>query len=180
MRKLLAVVFTVALMLGVASAQEVDSDKLHQLAVAISKAEGFGMKGAVPTRYHNPGDIRTFRPGVRYPGQVGINRQHYAIFRNDKAGFAALESNLRKIAVGESAYYGSEMTINKMAKLYATKWRIWAKNVAKNLDVPVNTKLIDILELRAPEIPVQVTNPTRPEILLASTPIIPVLATQEY
>ncbi len=172
---------TVAVLLGtVASAQEVDNDKLHQLAVAISKAEGFGMKGAVPTRYHNPGDIRTFRPGVHYPGQMGINRQCYVIFRNDRAGFAALESNLLKIVTGESAYYKPDMTINKMARLYATKWPIWAKNVAKNLDVPANTKLADFLyvqEILPPEIPMQVT---KPDILLASQPIIPVLATQEY
>jgi hypothetical protein len=172
MRKLLAVVFIAALMLGVASAQEVDNDKIHQLAVAISKAEGFGIKGAVPTRYHNPGDIRTFRPGVHYPGQVGINRQCYVIFRTDKAGFAALENNLRKIATGESVYYKPDMTINKLARLYATKWRIWAKNVAKNLDVPVTTKVSDFVLITPPEIPVQ---PTNLSISFVSTPIIPVL-----
>jgi len=174
MRKLLAVVvLAVAFCMNVASAQEVDNDKVHQLAVAISQAEGFGVKGAVPTRYHNPGDIRTFRPGVHYPGQVGINRQSYVIFRNDKAGFAALENNLRMIVTGQSSYYGADMTINRMARLYATKWRIWAKNVAKNLDVPPTTKLATLLLLTPPEIPIQ---PTNLSISLMSDPVIPVLA----
>jgi hypothetical protein len=82
-----------------ARAQAVDSDKVHSLAVAIAKAEGFGVKGTVPTRYHNPGDIRS-RSLHAYKGQVGLNRCGYVIFKNDKAGFAALETNLMLMASG--------------------------------------------------------------------------------
>jgi hypothetical protein len=116
-------------------------DRVDMLAHAIAKAEGFGVKGAVPTRYHNPGDIRTFKVGVHYAGQIGVNKQGYVIFKNDAAGFAALRANLRKMAAGESQYYGREMTIVSVAKLYATKWRTWSKNVAKNLGVSPTTTL---------------------------------------
>jgi hypothetical protein len=147
MRKLLAVaVFTIVFLLGtIVSAQEVDVGNLHKLALAISKAEGFGVKNTIPTRYHNPGDIRTCRPGLHYPGQVGISHHCYVIFCSDAAGFSALESNLRKIATGKSVYYAPDITINKMARLYATNWHTWAKNVAKNLDVPTDTRLADLL-----------------------------------
>ena len=124
-----------------ASGQTVDSEKVDAFAHAIAKAEGFGVKGAVPTRYHNPGDIRTFKKGARYPGQVGVNKHGYVIFKNDEAGFAALRENLRRMGSGESKYYGTSMTISKVAKLYATKWRVWAKNVSHNLGVEPSTTL---------------------------------------
>lgn len=124
-----------------ASGQTVDSEKVDTFAHAIAKAEGFGVKGAVPTRYHNPGDIRTFKKGARYPGQVGVNKHGYVIFKNDEAGFAALRENLRRMASGESKYYGTNMTVTKVAKLYATGWRTWSKNVSKNLGVPPQTTL---------------------------------------
>jgi hypothetical protein len=123
-----------------ARAQAIDSEKVHSLAVAVAKAEGFGVKGAVPTRYHNPGDIRS-RSLHAYKGQIGLNRCGYVIFKNDKAGFAALEANLLLMASGQSKFYGPTMTITKVAKLYATGWRLWAKNVAKNLGVPPTTTL---------------------------------------
>lgn len=138
-----------------ARAQAVDSDKVHSLAVAIAKAEGFGVKGTVPTRYHNPGDIRS-RSMHAYKGQVGLNHQGYVIFKNDKAGFAALETNLMLMASGESKFYGPNMTIAKVAKVYATGWRLWSKNVCKTLGVPSNTTLRAYFapeEIAAPTVP---------------------------
>lgn len=124
-----------------ASGQTVDSAKVDVFAHAVAKAEGFGVKGTIPTRYHNPGDIRTSRAGVRYPGQVGVNKHGYVIFKSDEAGFAALRNNLLRMASGQSKYYGTDMTITKVAKVYATGWRLWSKNVCKNLDVPPSTTL---------------------------------------
>jgi len=153
----------------------VDSEKVHSLAVAIAKAEGFGVKGAVPTRYHNPGDIRS-RSMHAYAGQIGLNRHGYVIFKNDKAGFAALEANLLLMATGQSKHYGPNMTIIKIAKLYATGWRLWAKNVAKNLDVPPTTTLRAYF---APEEPVApaITMQTSAMIELPTAGIVlPILA----
>jgi|HubBroStandDraft_1064217.scaffolds.fasta_scaffold133585_3 hypothetical protein len=118
----------------------IDSQKVHTLALAVAKAEGFGVKGTVPTRYHNPGDIRSTSLHA-YKGQVGLNRCGYVIFKNDKAGFAALESNLILMASGQSKHYGPNMTITKVAKTYATGWKLWAKNVSKTLGVSPTTTL---------------------------------------
>jgi hypothetical protein len=117
----------------------------QQLMKAIAKAEGYGVKGAIPTRYHNPGDIRASR-GVKYPGQVGLNKHGYAIFKNDCFGWAAMQGQLDKIINGESRFYSVNMTLRQLAKLYATS-PLWVKNVAKNLGVTPNTTLAEILDV---------------------------------
>src|SRR5947209_5334458 len=76
----------------------------QQLAEAIARAEGFYQKGSVPNRTHNPGDIRATR-GEHYPGQVGLNKHGYIIFRNDRAGWAALNHQIDKMVEGESRHY---------------------------------------------------------------------------
>jgi hypothetical protein len=136
-----ALIVVLASLTGVGFAQtQPNNDRVEALAQAIAKAEGFGVKGTIPTRYHNPGDIRT-RKGIHYPGQVGINKHGYVIFKNDAAGFAALKNLLLKMALGQSRFYDTDMTILKVAKVYATGWRTWSKNVSKNLGVPANTTL---------------------------------------
>jgi hypothetical protein len=138
----LAVVFLILVLTAGAFAQSAPApERVDSLASAIAHAEGFGVKGAVPTRYHNPGDIRTSRASAHYPGQIGVNKHGYVIFKNDAAGFAALKTNLRLIAVGESKHYDADMSISKLAKVYATGWRLWAKNVSQNIGVTPNTTL---------------------------------------
>lgn len=166
-----------------AAAQTVvmDEQKLDAFAQAVAKAEGFGVKHTVPTRYHNPGDIRTFKPGVRYPGQIGVNRQHYVIFKDDAAGFAALKNILRRMALGQSKYYGQDMTINNVAKVYATGWRRWAKNVAHNLGVPPTTTLREFFQVEEIEAP-SFLIPNSPDSLreiLKTNVTMPVLADTE-
>jgi hypothetical protein len=117
----------------------------QKLARAIAKAEGFGVKGAIPTRYHNPGDIRASR-GVRYPGQIGLNKSGYVIFKNDKAGWAALEDQIDRIAAGQSRFYTVNDTLKQLAKKYATS-PTWIRNVAHNLGVTSGTNLFEILDV---------------------------------
>jgi hypothetical protein len=134
----------IALMLsGVAMAQDVDKQKVDQFATAVARAEGFGVPHAIPTRYHNPGNIRSTRTGHRYAGQVGLNRCGYVIFKNDAYGWKALKDQLELMASGQSAHYDTDMTITKVAKRYATGWRTWSKNVAKQLGVDTTTTLAD-------------------------------------
>ncbi len=111
------------------------------LAVAIAKAEGFYTKGTIPSRCNNPGDIR---PDSRLPGQVGWCSGGYAKFRNARAGFAALEHQLEKIADGSSTRYNVNMTLAQVGKTYACDTR-WAKNVAKTLGVTPQTQLWEVL-----------------------------------
>jgi len=117
----------------------------QQLAKAIGKAEGFGARNAKPTRLHNPGDIRA-RCGNAYPGQVGIDKQGYVIFKTDRAGWAALEAQIDKIVVGASRFYSVNSTLRQLGRGYATS-SIWARNVAKNLGVTPDTSLFEILDV---------------------------------
>lgn len=64
-------------------------------AAAIAREEGFGKPGSRPTRNHNPGDLKPPNndPGF-WNGQVGVDPQGFAIFKDDIAGTAALHTDL--------------------------------------------------------------------------------------
>src|SRR5579859_5530391 len=117
-----------------AAAQNLSADRVDKLAYAISRAEGFGLRGTIPTRYHNPGDIKVVR-GVRFPGQRGIGKGGHVIFRTDVDGWAALKNQIVKMANGNSSFYNPDMTIMQVARKYATNHRPWAKRVAFELGV---------------------------------------------
>ena len=120
--------------------------KTQQLAAAIARAEGYGRKGAIPTRFCNPGDILA-HTAHDYPGQIGISRKgHYAIFKNDAAGWAALRHQIDKIILGESKNYTVNMTLRQIGKRYATS-SLWYKNVSRFLDVKPDTKLWEVLDV---------------------------------
>lgn len=161
---------------GMAQATQPDNDRVDALAHAIAKAEGFGVHGTIPTRYHNPGDIRAGKT-AHYPGQVGLNKHGYVIFKNDAAGFAALNSLLLKMASGESRFYGTDMTVLKMAKIYATGWRLWAKNVTKNLGISpsITLKAYFFAPINPPTFEFS-ANPNALQSLLATNSISPTLA----
>ncbi len=114
------------------------------LARAIAKAEGFYTKGTKPQRFHNPGDIRASK-GVHYPGQRGIDRQGYVIFKNDRAGFDALESLIDRIIAGDSKFYTVNSTLRDLSRKYATS-PTWMRNVSKALHCEPNTPLFIILD----------------------------------
>ena len=116
--------------------------RTQELAVAIAKAEGFYMRGTIPSRCHNPGDIKA----VRLPGQVGVCKGGHARFRNDAAGWAALEHQIDKIVDGTSRY-SVNMSISEVARRYAGNHRVWARNVSHNLNVTPDTDLWEILDV---------------------------------
>lgn len=106
------------------------STRVQNLARAIAGAEGYGVKGALPTRKKNPGDLK--KDGV------------YRIFRTEQDGFAALQAQLVRIIEGRSKAYNLDMTITRMGARYAGA-AVWSRNVAKALQVPTGTKLRDYL-----------------------------------
>ena len=110
---------------------------------AIAAAEGFGVPNAIPTRYHNPGDIK-FVAGYKYPGQIGIGKGGHVIFRNDAAGWAALNHQVHKILDGTSRHYNLDMTLRQIGKKYAENWRVWSNYVARELHCPPTTTLREI------------------------------------
>lgn len=124
-----------------------DEQKLDAFAHAIARAEGFGVRNTIPTRCHNPGDIRSSRSGHHYAGQVGLSKRGYVIFKNDAAGFAALKDQLRLILSGQSKHYNADMTIAHVAKVYSGGSRAWSKIVSKHLEVPASTTLRTYFDL---------------------------------
>lgn len=80
---------------------------MTKLALLISKEEGFGKPGTVPTRNHNPGDLR-HSPHSQHPGDPnGIG-----VIDNDADGWADLERQLR-------LYAERGMTLQQLVEEYA-------------------------------------------------------------
>ena len=102
---------TVTLLLILGGALCNAQDKVEKFAHAIALTEGFDVRGSIPNRYHNPGDLKIMARGQTYPGQVGIGKAQHVIFRNDAAGYAALYHEIDKILSGESRWYRQEMTL---------------------------------------------------------------------
>lgn len=140
MRRLLILKLVSLLLVGTAHAQ----DKVAKFANAIARTEGFYIKGTIPHRLHNPGDITTSLPHA-YPGQVGIYRG-YAIFKKDSYGWAALRDQIQRVIDGKSTRYTQDMTFKQIARIYAEDSR-WAKTVCKILGIEESTTFAEYFEL---------------------------------
>lgn len=125
----------------VGHAQGPDVGKVNKLATAISHAEGFGKRGTIPTRYHNPGDLKALPNSPPYVGQVRIGKGGHIVFRNDEAGKAALRDSILKMVDGRSGYYHANMTLKQVARRYAENWRPWVRIVSRELGVAPTTTL---------------------------------------
>ncbi|HVP51055.1 MAG TPA: hypothetical protein VMT05_03035 [Terriglobales bacterium] len=122
-------------------AQAPDPDKVNDLATAISRAEGFGKRHTIPTRYHNPGDLKASRSSTPLEGQVRIGKAGHIVFKDDEAGKAALRNYIVRMMDGRSAHFNPNLTLNQVARRYAKNWRPWVKVVSKELGVPSTTTL---------------------------------------
>lgn len=143
MKKFLMLKLVFMFLVGTVGAQV---DKVSTFARAIAKTEGFYSKGTIPNRFHNPGDLRARARHV-YPGQVGLSSGGYVIFKTDRAGWTALQDQIRKVLAGESHFYTVDMTIRQLARRYATNYKLWAKNVAGILVVPPSMTLQEYFEI---------------------------------
>lgn len=141
MKRLLILKMMSLLLVGTAHAQV---DKVAKFANAIARTEGFYIKGTVPNRLHNPGDI-TARRRDAYPGQVGLYRG-YVVFKRDSYGWAALRDQIQRVIDGTSTKYTQEMTFARIAKVYAQDSR-WGKTVCKLLKIEPSTTFEEYFEL---------------------------------
>jgi hypothetical protein len=116
-------------------------ERVNSLASAIADAEGFGVRGVIPTRYHNPGDLKTIPAAAKLPGQKSIGKGGHVVFKSDAAGWAALKDQIAKMVDGRSKHFNADMTFAQVAKRYAGNWRPWVKIVTKELGVTPNTTL---------------------------------------
>lgn len=120
------------LLVGTCWAQTELDKKVTRLAHAIAATEGFNVKGSLPNRLHNPGDIRS-RLKHAYEGQRGLYHG-YVVFRGDQFGWQALYAQIRKVLDDDSAFYNREMTFAQIAKVYATSPN-WPKTLCKILKI---------------------------------------------
>jgi hypothetical protein len=137
----LAVALLIVVSSIVGHAQSPDTGKVNDLATAISHAEGFGIRGTIPSRYHNPGDLKARPDSVPLAGQVRIGKAGAIVFKDDEAGKAALRDYIHKMIDGRSGHFHSNMTLNQVARVYAENWRPWVKIVSTELGVPPSTTL---------------------------------------
>jgi hypothetical protein len=117
----------------------------RQFSWAIAKAEGFFLKGSIPYRDHNPGDIKALH-GYTFPGQIGVDKHGHVIFRNDNKGWAALQNQVRKMCV-ESGHYSPQMSIQQIGRRYAKDWKRWSFNVARNMNCDPRTTLAELFDI---------------------------------
>jgi hypothetical protein len=112
---------------------------IQNFAQAIARQEGFYVKGSVPARAHNPGDLKI-------PGAAVLPGTSITVFESDDAGWDALYHQLYLILAGRSDYYSLDMSIEEMSRVWtATQQAPWATNVASYLGVPVTARLWEVL-----------------------------------
>ena len=109
----------------------VPSPRVVQFAHAIAQAEGYNLRGSIPQRCNNPGDLK----GTKFAGQVGVCKGGHARFRTENAGWTALYRQIEKIQDGTSTKYTNRATFRQVAKTYAQNYRPWLKIVTKTLQV---------------------------------------------
>ena len=127
-------------------AQNIDTQKLDTLCQAIAHAEGFGKKRAIPTRYHNPGDLKSRRGITPLAGQRKIGKAGHIVFYNDEAGWEALREYITKIVDGQSRHYTTYATLAQVSHVYAQRWQPWLRQVTKQLGVSGSTRITDFLK----------------------------------
>jgi len=112
---------------------------IKTFAQAIARAEGFGNAGAIPTRAHNPGDLKI-------PNKPTLAGTSITEFSGDDEGWSALYKQLWLILTGSSGVYDLDMSIADMARLWtATQSSAWAQNVASYVGAPTSTPLWQVL-----------------------------------
>ena len=117
----------------------VPSPRVVQFAHAIAQAEGFYVKGSIPNRCHNAGDLK----GTNFPNQIGVCKGGHAKFQTDADGWAALYRQIEKIQDGTSTKYTNRATFRQVAKTYAQNYRPWLKIVSKMLEVGPDESLLE-------------------------------------
>jgi hypothetical protein len=132
------------------------SEKVETLAIAIARTEGWGVVGSIPNRYRNPGDLRSMNRHA-YPGQIGLNKKGYVIFKTNAWGWAALEKQIQLVIDGKSTRYTQEMTFAQIAKVYAESPQ-WPKTLCKILQISPRTTFAEYMGL-APRVKFAVSEP---------------------
>lgn len=110
-----------------------------RLMIAVAKAEGYGVPGAIPTRANNPGDL-TKSLGFSDTGET-LGAAGVVVFSTRDDGWGALDRQFTLIQNGESLHKLTD-TILAFAHSYtATEQDQWAANVAAELGTDPSSTL---------------------------------------
>ncbi len=120
-------------------------DGIARFAYAIAHAEGFGVPDALPTRAHNPGDLKL---GDRGNGTI----QGKTVFASDADGWLALKAQIRLMWLDRSDYYGPDDTFQEIAVTWTggDNWQAWLSIVSRDLGVTAQTTLRGYLRPSSP------------------------------
>jgi hypothetical protein len=159
MKAKLLLALGLSLLPAIGQSQTLDAQKLDSFAAAVAHAEGFGVRHAIPTRYHNPGDLKSARIYHPLPGQKTLGKGGHIVFKSDAAGWAALKDYLSKMVDGRSRRFNPDMTLAQASRVYAGNWRPWLGMVTKELSVPASVRLRELLYTPEPLLPLNVAFP---------------------
>jgi hypothetical protein len=113
------------------------SKLIPSFAYAIAKAEGFFIKGSVPARINNPGDLKL--------GDIGFGAllNGITIYPSFAQGVEALYNELNLILTNTSSEYNTSMNFAQMAFIWSGNDNPvgWSDTVAKSLNVFVDTTI---------------------------------------
>lgn len=179
MKAILLPIFGLFLLPAVGQAQTVDKQKLDSLATAVAHAEGYGVRRTIPSRYHNPGDLKSAAIYRKLPGQKTLGKANHIIFESDAAGWAALKDYLTKMVDGRSKRYNPNMTLAQVSRIYAGNWRPWLRTVARELGVEPSIKLRELLYEVEPPVLVMASIELQPLLFTLPSPPPPALTTQD-
>lgn len=115
--------------------------KVIQFAQAIAHAEGFGIPGTVPTRFHNPGDLGPGDCGSECISSTFTAGSNVCQLKDDDTGWRLLYAKLQRIFDGRSSVYNVNMTFTQFAQKYAGDWQNWVNNVTRVLGVTPQTTI---------------------------------------
>ena len=109
------------------------------LARLIAKEEGFGLPNALPTRDHNPGDLR-HSPHSEHPGDPNA----IGVIDNDQDGWADLERQLK-------LYAARGLTLADMVEEYAppneNQTQAYLNFICTRLGLPPTATVAQALEV---------------------------------
>lgn len=138
-----------------ANARIGNMNKIKEWALAIQAHEGFykpGERGFVngskSYRNNNPGNIRYM--GIFRNMALRDDGSNFCVFETYEKGLAALETLLIRACTGLSTVYSPEHSLLEFYERYAPRSdnndpKSYAMAVANRLNVPVNTKIKDLL-----------------------------------
>ena len=116
--------------------------KTKSIAKAIAHAEGFGISGALPTRTHNPGDLKA--------GDVGNGQTNgKTIFASDTDGWNALYKQIDLMISGKSNYYQPSDSWRRIAQIWTgdpSDYVNWMSTVTDDLGVDPDSTLQEYID----------------------------------